>query len=103
MSDEEINKRVAEIEGWRLFDGVWAHADHCPFTYPHPPHYATDWAWCGPLIEKYCSEIEELWPFSDERRRWRAEVIIPHKQATAEADSPQRAICLALIAAHKKP
>lgn len=55
MDDNEINRRVAEIEEWALGeDGRWRH----PWLFGkhpqvNPPDYATDWAWVGPLAEKY--------------------------------------------------
>lgn len=58
-----------------------------------PPPYATDWTFCGPLVGKYNVDV----------------VIKPGTQVWGaclegewiEADTPQRAICLAVIAAHK--
>ena len=74
MTDEELNRRVAEIEGWSLEDsGEWR-LQQGPLQelwFAMPPPYATDWAWCGPLIEKYRVSLT------------------------------QRAICLAVIAAHE--
>ena len=99
MTDEEVNRRVAEIEGWstkRTPAGrfEWIDADGCNWGL-NTPRYATDWAWCGPLVEKYGLEVgtpEPDWWWADRR----GTVDDP-----TYADTPQRAICLAVIDAHE--
>ena len=59
----EIDAAVARIEGchydakinrWVGCDGTWlADGDA-------PPPYSTDWAWCGPLIEKYDIHVRPI-------------------------------------------
>ncbi len=114
MTDEEINRKVAGIEGWRYRnDGQWwqratkgrASDFYVSFL---PPPYATDWAWCGPLVEKYhvnlyggpapgrraACFLKELYDEDDpfDGKPWKY---------GEETDTPQRAICLAVIAAHE--
>lgn len=98
MDDNEINARVAGIEGWKYrTDGQWwqrpgKSAGHDFYVSFLPPPYATDWAWVGPLILKYRILLKghETW--------WYADCFGAREQ---EADTPQRAICLAVIAAHE--
>lgn len=55
MNDNELSRRVALIEGWELKDGEWfpsADSDGDGRSLFEPPPYATDWAWCGPLLTK---------------------------------------------------
>jgi hypothetical protein len=99
MTDDEINRKVAEIEGWVLFDGIWAHAEHCPRSYDHCPPYATDWAWCGPLIGEYTISLEAIFEDGAGTVGWEAYC----DGSSQTSDSPQRAICLAVIAAHDRP
>lgn len=98
MTDDEINRRVAEIEGWeRLGAGTWVKgmaelrqwAEGCPL-------YATDWAWCGPLAEKYIELLE--WDRAKPSGKWLA--MAKGGVLVRGNDTPQRAICLAVIAAH---
>jgi hypothetical protein len=113
MTDDEINRKVAEIEGWQreeicttsgYLDEVRWHRSGLAF-YPglngvipidEAPPFATDWAWCGPLIENH--KISIL-PFCE---KWGANPFA-HVEGTQYADSPQRAICLAVIATHGQP
>lgn len=116
MTDDEINRKVAEIEGWKyqthspdwsiwwckfVDDGNgwytrpeepdrWRCAA-CYGEYPAP--YATDWTWCGPLVEKY------LVCMTHRGERWYACV---YDGPDANDGDPKRAICLAVIAAHDK-
>lgn len=105
MTDDEINRKVAEIEEWQLTDGGrtayswhWARCVDTPTgktmerfhgESPHP--YATDWSWCGPLIDKYSIYLNR-------GRDW---VAACGNDDAISADTPQRAICLAVIAAHQ--
>ena len=92
MTDDEINERVARIEGWaQITNGDWARPGECA---PLPEPYASEWWACGPLVEKYkISVLEEWsgWVGCREQGRWLAET----------ADTPQRAICFAVIALHE--
>ena len=106
MTNEEINRRVADIEGMQPWDSKNAvnkytlmrtdkagHPVDFHFIDEAPP-YATDWAWCGPLVEKH--KISIL-PFCE---KWGANPFF-YVAETQYADTPQRAICLAIIAAHE--
>lgn len=103
MTDEEINRKVAGIEGWRYRnDGQWwqrpgKSAGHDFYVSFLPPPYATDWAWCGPLVEKYGVDVFENLDDA-EPGLWAADAT---DGALGYADTPQRAICLAVIAAHE--
>jgi len=104
MTDDEINRRVAEQEGWTLFDGIWAHADHCPRAYDHTPPYTTDWAWCGPLIEKYELDVMENLHGGGEptaEGNWPCWYVDASDGVLAYDQDVKRAICLAVIAAHE--
>ena len=98
MTDDEINRRVAELEGWAmdsLFGGMWRNAKtKDAWVDSAPPPYTTDWGWCGPLIEKH--KISIL-PFCE---KWGANPLA-YGEGTQYADTPQRAICLAVIASHE--
>ena len=106
MTDDEINRRVAEIEGWKFMrsdSGCYAkwvppgtHPAQNIYSLPdNPPPYAIDWAWCGPLIEKYECSLNE--------RGGEGWVVDTRGRCGDFARTPQRAICLAVIAAHGKP
>lgn len=102
MTDEEINKRVAEIEKWtyrqKEWGLLWSHHEHV-LPDAGPPPYATDWAWCGPLVEKYDLDVYRM-----RGRKGKPWVCMRHDVEFLpeyHADTPQRAICLAVIAAHE--
>jgi hypothetical protein len=83
MSD--IDRKVAEVEGWTDMRLV--------------PRYSTDWQWCGPLIEKYKITIVA---WTREHNEWNA--VMTDANGTVESArgaTPELAICLAVIAAHK--
>lgn len=103
--NQSINRQVAEIEGWRQVDiyhweirlGRMEDFDDriCP------PPYATDWAWCGPLIEKHGIDLH--WQPDDENGdRWMAYSFGINGML---AETPQIAICVAVMAAnqHRPP
>lgn len=96
MTDEEINRRVAEIEGWySISKTTWAERDGKGVRKNGPPLYATDWQWCGPLVER--NKIK-VWFDGDD---WAAQ--IEEFNALEWADTPQRAICLAVVSAQPTP
>lgn len=101
MTDDEINKRVAEIEGLEFNGHYWFRQGEQP-EYFDPPPYATDWAWVGQLVEKYAIDL-----LTDGKAEWRA-VSVRHPVTDKMRDvwgayekTPHRAICLAVIAAHE--
>jgi len=104
MTDDEINRKVAEIEGWRQVGSREAGRRWMPPGTPPefnifalhdcPPPYTTDWAWCGPLVERYRIEV---YPWKDDLE-WSA-FVGGFESMTAW--TPQRAVCLAVIAAHE--
>jgi hypothetical protein len=104
MTDDEINRKVAEIEGWEQVGNREAGRRWMPpgtppefnifALYDCPPPYTTDWTWCGPLIEKY------LVCMTHRGERWYTDT---YDGPDANDDTPQRAICLAVIAAHDQP
>lgn len=96
MTDEEINRRVAEIEGWTFSEGYgysheWRFGGH---PQQEPPDYATEWGWCGPLVPKH--KIDIIWCSSG---RPMALFGPSGARISRTDDTPQRAICLAVIAA----
>ncbi len=115
MTDDEINqdinRQVAEIEGWRQVGNREAGRRWMPPGTPpefniaalpfFPPPYVTDWAWCGPLIEKYGIDLH--WQPDDENGdRWMAYSFGINGML---AETPQIAICVAVMAAnqHRPP
>ncbi len=107
MTDDEINKRVAEIEGWEEIQvgrrRAWQHKETCQISYwlgAFP--YATDWAWCGPLVEKYGLSLDFMGEPDDAPGAYQWQCTWGYKLGNfRQADTPQRAICLAVIAAHE--
>lgn len=96
MTDEEINRRVAQIEGVRAVDMLFHHSSATRFEDFQPPPYATNWAWCGPLVEKYTVSVEAIFLDGVGEAGWEAYC----EGRESRADTPQRAICLAVIAAN---
>lgn len=110
MTNEEINLKLAAIEGW-VDDGPcgsktqwWRPADGDVAHLFGAPPYATDWQWCGPLVEKYrvyleynrgwYAQVDAYYSFPDTHHDYDP----PWKQETA-----LRSICLAVIAAQPTP
>ena len=108
MTDDEINRRVAEIEGWHAnnsdYPSVcwWFRGDE-----KHrggPPPFATDWAWCGPLINRL---LWDGWSIEYREREQSFVLWLPRHQEDAPGPDAindcalERAICLAIIAAHE--
>lgn len=96
MTDDEINRRVAQIEGVRAVDMLFHHSSRTRFEDIKPPPYATDWAWCGPLVEKHTVSLEAHFIDGLGETGWEG-YCDNHFQTDK---SPQRAICLAVIAAN---
>ena len=98
MTDDEINRRVAEIEGWySISKTTWMERAGRGVTKKGPPPYTTDWTWCGPLLKRDIIRLE--WDTGKPSRRWmalakRGVLVIGNK-------TPQIAICRAVIAAHE--
>ena len=103
MTDEEIIKRLAEIEGWKKVDQGYEH------SYGVLADPLNDWGQLGPLIEKYVnpphrwsielytqSTVSGVQPACEvSRDANRADIII------MDPTSIFRAACLAIIEAHK--
>ena len=103
MTNEEINLAIATIQGFtyvppemgrfgKMTYPKWRHSSGGEYVSETPPPYATSWQWCGPLIAKYslsvlCAE------------GWTAANAFCGKSG----ETPQRAICLAVIAAQPTP
>lgn len=93
MTDLEISKALALAIGWRedqmkLDDRGWLRVwffSWCVFDY-------RDWNVIGPIAEKY-----EMFPHKSDTQGW----WFPHKHNTVFADTPQKAIALAVIGAKK--
>ena len=106
MTNEEINLKVATLLGWvfippemghfgKMTYPKWRHPGGGEYVSESPPRYATDWQWCGPLVER--NKIK-VWFDGDD---WAAQ--IEEFNALEWADTPQRAICLAVVAAQPTP
>lgn len=115
MTDDEINRKVAEIEGWRNSEACAGKIDALRYWerdgnnapsgfYGESIPYATDWQWCGPLIEKYELTVERFPVVLDDGQK----VVRYGASAPGTCmsfplcDTPQRAICLAVIAANSE-
>lgn len=103
MTDEELSAKVAEIEGWK-WDKDWRAWVSSQKPVPSfwmqdaPPPYATDWTWCGPLLKRDIIRLE--WDTSKPSRQWMA--LAKHGVLVIYNETPQIAICRAVIAAHEQ-
>lgn len=102
MTDEEILRRLAEIEGWtdcgthtvslyeghKALEGLWI-KELGKVWNP-----LTNWSDLGPLIEKY-----RVWIKHDEMGSWGA--IEGYEPIEVFNESLPHAICLAIIEAHE--
>ena len=104
MTDEEILKRLAEIEGYKLseygfrystaFNAIISYQDD-DFSPWNPLH---DDAQCLALVKKYAIDLT-FSPSSNFRTcRWKA-TMFPISEVSDE--SLNRAVCMAIIEAHK--
>jgi len=110
MTEDEINRKVAEIEGARTISAYRAVVrKHATDGGKHrrtldweqvdaPPPYATDWAWCGPLVEKYTMAVDLAVRWMADTPGWLAVQGDDCFEDATPADTPQQAICLAVIA-----
>ena len=105
LTDLEICKRIAEIEGYKtsvtdVKKGVWAsiHKNDC-YGWYNP---LTDDALCFQLMVKYCIDVISPYLVNDESK-WEAQMFVSGCADAVNAydDDPRRAICLAIIEAHK--
>ena len=89
MTNEELDKAVAEAQGWvhETEWGIWT---------PHNYHPSTNWQQAGELLEKYKIDLEYV-DTNWEATIWDLLNNVPI--AETAADTPQRAICLAVLAA----
>jgi len=110
MTNEEINLKIAAILGWvfippemghygKMTYPKWRHPGGGEYVSENPPPYATDWQWCGPLVEKHVSGIEARFLDGVGASEW----AVDCSGYEAVSDTPQRAICLAVIAAQPTP
>ena len=87
MTDEEILKQIIEIEPGRYF---W--------------NPLISWNDCGPLLEKYT--VDTIWDWGENEYRvvfWKESDDISTMTTVATVHDPdlKRAICLAIIEAHR--
>lgn len=90
MTNDEINRKVAKIE--ELENG-------CEEFGMPIPDYCSNWTWCGPLIEKYRIKIHLHDGCGGD---WDANAKAGLYLHWTNEDTPQRAICLAVIASQEK-
>jgi hypothetical protein len=94
MTNEELDKAVAELQGWKKEpDGrLWRSPDkHIYSGLPYRP--STIWKQAGELVEKYKVEL-----FNHiEDGSWSAYARGQTVGEGGRADTPQRAICLAVL------
>lgn len=96
LTDAQINAALAEIEGWTFRDSrYWFSPDGANTYVLEEPPFLTEPRLWAPLIEKYNIIPDQLGV--DEGYEWMA-----YSEDVCEtADTPQRAICLAVIALHE--
>jgi hypothetical protein len=94
MTNEELDKAVAELQGWKKEpDGrLWRSPDkHIYSGLPYRP--STIWKQAGELLEKYNIQLD---PPNFGSTEWSA--AAQDIEEWSYADTPQRAICLAVLA-----
>jgi len=99
MTNEELNKAVAEAQVWRLIDDglgtLWQKSDSDVDIIPCSRYDPiNNWQQAGELIEKYKFDLRYIG--DSPTRVWMAS---SGSNVTMFADTPQRAICLAVLAA----
>ena len=112
MTNEELDKAVAEAHGWAKwynwmdsdYDGefpayrvnghgaVWAYWSKEDMELYSP---STNWQQAGELLEKYHIELE--WKGAE----WIASTYSPERESQSISSTPQRAICMAVLEAEK--
>ena len=97
LSDEEILKRIAEIEGLEILNGI-PRKMQGQFFQPFNP--LTNWSDLGPLIEKHIGNICFYGPEQSERFRDNYWVSTKDERGDAMNKSLPHAILLAIIEAH---
>ena len=80
MTNEELDKAVAKAQGEN------------PSTHYNP---STNWEQAGELLEKYAITLTPYGDVHGNVCEWRA--ITSESKGYATADTPQRAICLAVL------
>lgn len=104
MTDDEINRRVAEKEGWWKSDLGWYHpaASNVTLKGAAPPSFTDDWTLTGPLIEKYHVTIS--WGSVCGWAAWIHTKPNPLKWETVvkPADDPRKAACLAVLSMNEE-
>jgi hypothetical protein len=92
MTNEELDRKVAEDQGWWNADGMWMSNDDEAITTTYSP--STNWQQAGELMEKYKIDLHYE-PMAD-GKNWHAAFC--GNIAEVWAETPQRAICLAVLA-----
>ena len=99
MTNEELDSAVATAQGWKLLTGdlanepdYWVNGNIYKCDY----HPSTNWQQAGELVEKYKIDLEYV-DTNWEATIWDLLNNVPI--AETAADTPQRAICLAVLAA----
>lgn len=117
MTNEEINLAIAAIQGWvfvppemgrygQMTYPKWRHSGGAEYVSETPPPYATDWQWCGPLVEKYDLDVMENLHGGGEltpEGKWPRWYVDACDGVLAYDDDVKRAICLAVITAQPTP
>ena len=109
MTDLEICKRIAEIEFNDLidcyeheFDGICIDKPMCGMVFREAYNPLTDDALCFQLMVKYdCDLISPYRP--NNNTHWECQIFTANCTDVVSIynDSPNKAICLAIIEAHK--
>lgn len=99
MTDLEISKALALAIGWKLTDVIWHENkvevwwyDLDAWEFEWRTFDYRDWNVIGPIAERY-----DCFPHKSDALGW----FIPHSFWNGYADTPQKAIALAIIGAKK--
>ena len=111
LTDSEINRRCAELDGWQYTNGPlpgqwWypSNERNADAARANVPDYRHDWRLTGP-IEVWVLTEGRMALFVDAADGKRTEfMFVPYDSALAASCDPdlQRAICLAYIAARER-
>ena len=106
--DRPLHVQVAEALGWADMcprsDGVWGgKAPGVSEPWAVPPHYDTDWAATGPLVEKYGISVERI---QHDELEWEASIgcldhCEKHPYRGANGSTPLIAVCSLILDKHK--
>ena len=94
--NEELDKAVAKAQGWEhIANSDWEFMRNGALWVASQYHPSTNWEQAGELLEKYAITLTPYGDVHGNVCEWRA--ITSESKGYATADTPQRAICLAVL------